>query len=653
MSANGDCGCGCGGGGSVMTTALTQVAGGALADPVGGGLVRPRFFTGQLLATEDLQQLIDWVAAKDRLHKRLLVGDGVVCGLQVACAPCGGGHVVVRPGYAIDCCGNDLSLPCEQELDVNAMVRLLLAEQRGADCGDPCPPATTKDGREPAGTPVTRRYALYICHVETLTDLLAPYATDEPCDAEGCEPSRIREGVRFELRCVEPHKEPDDIVARLNGCLEGLVDINRRGRRNPVVAALIESAPPAVARFRAEATAPVVEEDAETLQQALDGLRKVAATAGEPSADEVRAALDQLRAVAGVAARVNALGDAARAAALKDVAGLETAFDAAPKVVDEAVKRLEPSVDKALPDEVERVAAHALLTAAPRLLGGRLSEQDIATFLSQHGVFIDAELLRLLREDQARLREWLLSRLRRIRLTTDCRLLADVEAIEPSAEDPGGEGGEGILRTLDSRLALEQALKRYAAECVCGTLLPPCPDCTDPCVPLAVIEVQECDVVHVCNLERRIALTGSALSYWLPMERLMGLLDQVCCELPRAAVRKREPAPAVPPPVSVSPLFRRVQASSLLGERAESLVDGVGLGTVAARRIGQISDNVAEIVQPPRVRGDEAVIARATEPLRVQLDEQDKTLASLRMELGKLRKRSAELEKRVARMGGS
>jgi hypothetical protein len=652
MSANGDCGCGCGGGGSVMTTALTRAAGGAVADPVGGGLVRPRFFTGQLLTTEDLQQLIDWVAAKDRLHKRLLVGDGVVCGLQVGCAPCGGGHVVVRPGYAIDCCGNDLLLPCEQELDVNAMVRRLLAEQRGADCGDPCPPATTKDGREPAAKPTTRRYALYICHVETLTDLLAPYATDEPCDAEGCEPSRIRESVRFELRCVEPDKEPDDIVARLNDCLEGLVDINRRGRRNAVLASLIDSAPAAIARFRAAAPAPVVEEDAETLQQAVEALRKVGEAAGEPGADTVRAALDQLRAVTGVAARVNALGDAARAAALKDVAGLQAAFDAAPGVVEAAVKRLEPSIDKTLTDEVERVAAHGLLKAAPQVIGGRLSEQDIETFLYQHGVVIDAELLRLLREDQAKLREWLLARLRRIKLTTDCRLLADVEAIEPSA-DPGGEAGEGILLTLDSRLALEQALKRYAAECVCGTLLPPCPDCTDPCVPLAVIEVEECDVVHVCNLERRIALTGSALSYWLPMERLMGLLDEVCCVLPRAPVFKREPAVDPGRPVEVTPVFARLQPSSVLGARAESLVEGVGLGTPAARRVAQISDNVAEIVRPPRLRGDEALIARATEPLRAQLGEQDKTLANLRMQLGKLSKRNTELEKRVEAMGGS
>jgi hypothetical protein len=650
MTAKADCGCGCGGG-SVMTTALATVA-----DPTGGGLVRPRFFTGQLLATEDLQQLIDWVAAKDRLHKRLVVGDGVVCGLQVGCAPCGGGHVVVRPGYAIDCCGNDLLLPCEQDLDVNAMVRALLAQQRGVDCGDPCPPATGTDGQEGTQTPATHRYALHVCHVETLTDPLAPYATDEPCDPAGCEPSRIREGVRFELRCVEPDKEPDDLVARIGGCLGDLVDIQKRGKRVTYLTSLTESAPAAVARFRAAAAPEVVAEDVETLQQSLEGLRTLPA---EPSTDAIRGALDQLRAVIGVTARVNALQDAERAAALKKVAGLKAAMDAAPDVVDAAVKRIEPALDKAFPDELERSGARALTGEAPRFARTRLSEQDrqkILTYLAQQGVVIDAELLRRLREDQAGLREWLLARLRRIGLTTDCRLLADVEAIVIS-EDGGGEEGEEILRTLASRIELEQALRRYAAECLCGALLPPCPDCDDPCVPLAVIEVRECEVVHVCNLERRIALTGTALSHWIPRERLMGVLDQICCELPREPIKRREPS-KVPEsrPVRVQPVFRRVESFGVVGEQALTLVEGAGLGTPAARSVGHIGDNLARIARPAAARPERAadvVVEQATEPLRAQLGEQDKQLANLRGELDKLRKRSTQLEQRVAAIGPS
>jgi hypothetical protein len=639
-----------------MATAVMPSSGTAVADQVSGGLVRPRFFTGQLLATEDLQQLIDWVAAKDRLHKRLLVGEGVVCGLEVGCHPCGGGRVVVRPGYAIDCCGNDLLLPCEQELDVNAMVRALLAEQRGVDCGDPCAPDTTKTGpgAKDAGEekPVTRRYALHICHVETLTDPLAPYATDEPCDAEGCEPSRIREGVRFELRCAEPWEEPDDIVARITACLGDLVEIERRAKRAPIVKALDDSVRAAVSEFRVGEATEVGEEDAQTLRQALDGLRPVGGAppgAPAPDADTVRAALDHLRAAASVAARVNALDDAERAAALKEVKGLDADIKAAPDLLNAVAARLQPALEKALPDGLERSAANALLSRLPAFAGQQLSEEDrkrLETFLAKHGVVVDAELKRMLDEDLAKLREWLLARLRRIRLTTDCGLLAEVEGIDVSGDDSGGDEGEGASRMLDARAKLEQALRRYAAECACGALLPPCPDCDDPCVPLAVIEVRECNVVHVCNLERRMAVTGTALSYWIPMQRLMGLLDTLCCELPREVVAER---PAGKQPVREVAVFRRrAEASTAVGEQARMLVEGAGFGTSAAQSAGRVTDNVTAIGRPPAA----ALVERTTGPLRAQLEQQDKQLASLRMELGKLRKKSNDLDKKLAAAGG-
>jgi len=102
-------------------------------------MVRPRFFAGQLLTEDDLQSLEDYVLAKNRLHNRHLFGAGVVCGLEVLCDPCGDGHVAVQPGYALDCCGNDIALDCRISLDINALVRSLRRDQLGGhDCGDPC-----------------------------------------------------------------------------------------------------------------------------------------------------------------------------------------------------------------------------------------------------------------------------------------------------------------------------------------------------------------------------------------------------------------------------------------------------------------------------------------------------------------------------------
>jgi hypothetical protein len=88
--------------------------------PACGGLeclCRPRFFAGQLLSEEDLNRLDHYIVAKNRLHNRYLFGSGVVCGLEVVCGKCdpaGGGTVVVKPGYALSPCGNDIVV-CHNE----------------------------------------------------------------------------------------------------------------------------------------------------------------------------------------------------------------------------------------------------------------------------------------------------------------------------------------------------------------------------------------------------------------------------------------------------------------------------------------------------------------------------------------------------------
>ena len=103
-----------------------------------GSLQRPRFFAGQLLTERELTTAQDYVRAKSRLHNRYLHGPGVVCGLEVSCHPECRGWVVVRPGYAIDPCGEDVVVPCEEEIDVVARIRDCAERERRravrADC---------------------------------------------------------------------------------------------------------------------------------------------------------------------------------------------------------------------------------------------------------------------------------------------------------------------------------------------------------------------------------------------------------------------------------------------------------------------------------------------------------------------------------------
>src|SRR5579871_731355 len=106
--------------------------------PACGGLdclCRPRFFAGQLLTEDDLNRLESYVVNKNKLHNRYLHGWGVVCGLEVVCDPCGAG-VVVRSGYALAPCGEDIVVCADQSVDVCALITA--CQPPGVD---PCPPA--------------------------------------------------------------------------------------------------------------------------------------------------------------------------------------------------------------------------------------------------------------------------------------------------------------------------------------------------------------------------------------------------------------------------------------------------------------------------------------------------------------------------------
>jgi hypothetical protein len=83
-------------------------------------LERPHFFDGRLLTAEDLRREQEYHRDRSRLHNRFVHGWGVVSGLRVSLDR---GEVVVSPGVALDCAGNELVLPCE--------ARIPLADQAG------------------------------------------------------------------------------------------------------------------------------------------------------------------------------------------------------------------------------------------------------------------------------------------------------------------------------------------------------------------------------------------------------------------------------------------------------------------------------------------------------------------------------------------
>lgn len=109
----------------------------APACPDCGGLscvCRPRFFAGQLLTEIELNGVMEYIRDRNRQQNRLL-GHGVVCGLEVACDPCGGGSVTVTPGHAISPCGEDIVVCSPASVPVCDLINACRErEQHERDC---------------------------------------------------------------------------------------------------------------------------------------------------------------------------------------------------------------------------------------------------------------------------------------------------------------------------------------------------------------------------------------------------------------------------------------------------------------------------------------------------------------------------------------
>ena len=71
-------------------------------------LKRNRCFWGKLLTAEDLELEQEYFREKLKRHNRYLHGFGVVFGLEVSKS---GNGVVISPGLAIDCQGNEIVVP--------------------------------------------------------------------------------------------------------------------------------------------------------------------------------------------------------------------------------------------------------------------------------------------------------------------------------------------------------------------------------------------------------------------------------------------------------------------------------------------------------------------------------------------------------------
>lgn len=82
-------------------------------------LKRLLYFTGQTLTAESLQLEQQYFREKLKRHNRSLHGFGIVSGLEVSVSK---GQLIVTPGIALDCEGNEI-IVCEKQISALAAIK--------------------------------------------------------------------------------------------------------------------------------------------------------------------------------------------------------------------------------------------------------------------------------------------------------------------------------------------------------------------------------------------------------------------------------------------------------------------------------------------------------------------------------------------------
>jgi hypothetical protein len=250
--------------------------------------VRPNYYCGQLLTDADLRAMVDWSRSRFALS-RYRDGWGVVCGLEVTCHETGRGHcgssehrgttVYVNPGYAIDCCGNDLVVcePCAVDLS-------RVCSPEDDPCADPrkvrkveAAAAGTADGRAAEGPyakcfPPGDLFAvnLTLRYGERMSHGQRTIFQGECTDLAGCEYGRIEEKPCVQVEPVGLDDCTDDLFERevneyqkrlADTFKEELAKLEESGKDPALLARYLRRHPPHSLCFIVEYVCCLLEED--------------------------------------------------------------------------------------------------------------------------------------------------------------------------------------------------------------------------------------------------------------------------------------------------------------------------------------------------------------------------------------------------------
>jgi hypothetical protein len=530
------CGCGCSGGASSAPCTCGQASCTTCPSPA---YIRPEFFAGQLLTEDDLQSLVNYVAAKNRLQARYLFGSGVVCGLKVKQEPCKCGKVIVEPGYALDCCGNDIVISCPQPLDINQMINALMIKLRnGYDCGDPCAKqeaadassstgASSNPGMLPAATNSSltgrpKRYCLYVNYCEQGTDPVTPYATSTPCGQSVCQTTRVQEGFSFELRC--PTKDCDCQPALCESLSCCLGDGTTADQMVAQAATLKQIAQPMVwaaeqiARGRTPEYDPIVVGETVAELTRLEG-------GGDFDVARLRELMVVARKAASNVARFLTVRKH-RVHAKEGIDPLEEAVGILGRLKDRLPTHLERCYAQALVEVIQILVEHKRLLETDALDDADLRDLPLEIRFLQWDAVVTRTLMRESIAAMHDVRAWLLDRMQQTGSPADRSVALDAKYTF-AAGDEFNRRSIGMVACGVADVSTK--CQQFIRDCRCNALLPPCSTCTDTGVLLACVTVQDCCVTEICNLDRKFVLTGPNLRYWFPEIQRLGCDIEKCC----------------------------------------------------------------------------------------------------------------------------
>jgi hypothetical protein len=302
----------------------------------------------------------------------------------------------------------------------------------------------------------------------------------------------VHEGLKFELRCKPVSNAGHPLIARFCSCVGDLAKVKQIIEALKQLRITTETANNTLATDSTNFT----EQNIQTLGEGVQDLKKILAESTRERDGAIRSTPEPVERPAQIG-RTVIRRDLIRRAS--EVALLVNRF-------------------MALPPDRQRV-----------LLGTEGLDKGLAD--AQTAI----EQVRQILVDYSKspfedIRDWLLDQLNNSPFLTDCKLRGRVSSmVLPSfGQQIGARGAQTLVSA--NRPLLEASLE-YLRDCICRALNPACQPCEDSAVLLACLEVEECDVVRICNMERRFVLSPAAVRYWLPPLQLLGnIAEKLCCD---------------------------------------------------------------------------------------------------------------------------